>query len=278
MHKIGVTTNSFHHQLLSGELTFEQLIKWISLCSLQWLEVRDVGCALNMDDLHIIEKMASSEGLEAHLAWDGTDMCYQFNRGDWIKQLDKAALFGGGRYSRVTISPASVNRDAGGYSHEDFKKIMDNLSFIMEESSKRGVRIVLENSFERITPHTGFSGICDVLKINPSVQLCLDYSNFMNKDQVRVRLLEADIHAFLDQYSHRVPYVHIKSTVDNKLIDWFAPSGDIDFARLVKKLDYTEYWCIELPAQDDMEELKKRIVDVKEFLSNAMNDIEEIKG
>lgn len=266
--KIGFTTKSFEYFLKTEKIEYSDILSWAETGPYRWVEVRDGDLSISTSRIKEIGQLASDRGMEAHLAWDGTDLGDRFDLDQWRRQLDKARLFGSDRYSRVTIAPALVDRTTAGYAERDFAMVIDNCRLVVTEAIQRNVCLVFENSFEALVPRDEFMGIQEVLRTMPDVQLCLDYSNLLSKTQLENPLDERQILDFVSSNTTRIPYVHLKSTRNNELIPWFESSGDVSVPELLTSLTESEYLCIELPVQEDLNVLQKRIAEAADFLAD----------
>ncbi|NQT59867.1 MAG: TIM barrel protein [Bacteroidetes bacterium] len=184
---IGITTNSFSSSIQSEEIKYTKILQWASTHGFNWVEIRDSKSDFKYDAVKELNTLAVNLGIEAHLAWDNTDLGSEFSLDKWKQQMEKASIFEGPRFSRVTISPSAVDWDNSGYCISDFKQILSNTQTILELAEENDLRLVFENSFETLVPEGDYFGIDEFMSKVEQAELCLDYSNLLNKEQVSQR-------------------------------------------------------------------------------------------
>ena len=268
---MGVTTNSFSPSLEKGEIDYNEIMQWAVEAGFSWIEIRDSKADFSLDMVRDLGVLADKLGMEANLAWDNTDIGRKFELDVWKKQLEKASVFKGQRFSRVTLSPSSVDLANSGYSQAAFKEILKNVEIVLLLAKEKGVRLVFENSFESLTSAVGYIGINKfMIKVGNS-NLCFDFSNLLLTEQASLRPSPSQIYSFINIYKDRIPYVHFKTTYKNSLLDFFEGEADLSVTSVVKELKAGTYLCVELPAQGNLDLLKERILSAKDYIEGVFN-------
>lgn len=268
---IGLTTNSFFPSLQSEEIDYNEILQWAVEAGFTWIEIRDPKACFNLDMVRNLGILADELGIEANLAWDNTDLGSDFDLNVWKGQLEKASVFKGQRFSRVTLSPSLVDTTNSGYNHVDFQQIVTNVETVLKLAKEKGVRIVLENSLESLTAAGDYIGIDEFMIKAGNSDLCLDFSNLLITENVSLRPSVSQIYSFVDLYKNRIPYVHFKSTINNQLLDYFKSEADLSVPELLRLLKNGTYLCVELPPQRNPDQLKERILSAKNKLEGVFN-------
>lgn len=255
---IGFTTQTFIECIHLKQINELKLLDFAKDNGFNWIEIRDKSFHITDE---ILKSFAEEKELRVHYAFDG----YTLEADNYLEIFEKiakrAAIFGEGTFSRVIISNKLKDIDREHiYCTDDFNMLKERIENVIEIANKYKVIFAFENVFESVR---GYSQLFDSI---PNMDITLDTANFLVQDSEKIE----EINEFCEKYKERIKYIHIKSTVNNKLQNNLVLDGDFNWGSFIN--DSNKWYCIELPAESDIQICKNKVVNAIEMIIAYCND------
>ena len=267
---LGLTTKTFMKLIDKKVISHEEILQWAADKGFKWIEVRDNDAGMDKARLEGLLSLAKEHGLRLHYAWDGGDLLTEEDEILFRKGIMNAAVFGSGTCSRITLSVNSfkVGNFKRGYSKEEFDRLCNVILRYEKIAAEHYITIVYENAYESVEGDgKTFFGMRELMNAVPGMKITFDPGNFMNKEQVKTTYRWAEVRDFYMEFKSRIPYIHLKSTKNNVLIEKLAIDGDIDYSILFENSSPIDLFCIELPGIEDLEQCKANIEEAYSLIT-----------
>ena len=256
---LGVTTQTFKAVLETGACKEADILKWAAGAGFSWVEVRDFDGSMSVGSLVALRDLSLDLGIRIHYAWDGADL-YLDGEESYLRGLKRAAVFGEGTCSRITIAASYLaSREKAGYPVEVFDILRKRIEHIIRAAAREGIVPVFENSYEPMVSEGYHSGFADFFSI-PGFMMTLDAANFLNIAQARRSCSADEVLSFIRAYRDKIPYVHLKSTVAGVLCDILTGEADLAAREILDEALAARWACLELPTGGDWTSMTGRLL------------------
>lgn len=250
---IGITTNSFAPALKQGQITLEDLLKYFAEKGFSWVELRDQDGNMTAQQCEAVRSYAQELGLSVHYAWNNVDIIredLQF----FEARMACAAVFGSGRFCRIAIAPELL-KGKYGYSEADLELVVPQLEKLIGVADKYGVTLCFENALEPIMGSADAWGMEKLYGIIPNLHSTLDAANFTYQVKDN-QITTEDLLGYYERNRERIPYYHMKTSRQRKeAAPYLENDGDFTLARLLGAFDRKTMICLELPPQQNLEDI-----------------------
>jgi Sugar phosphate isomerases/epimerases len=273
---LGFTTQTFMKLIETNAMSTGEALKWAAACGFSWVEVRDPFIGFSKKYISDLIGLGDSLGLKLHYAWDTCNLLDAGNADILEKGLNNAAVFGEGTFSRVTIAYQNIIDIPWklGYTKEEFDKLRIAIKKCIHMADAKGIKIVFENGGEPLYgDQAGYYGIGELLDEIPDMKLAFDPANLLNKQETRAVPRWDEVIEFSCKFKDQIPYMHVKATKDNILLDNLILDGDIDYHGLMGCVRDGTMICLELPSISDKELCMKNVLDAMHLLSKMPEEL-----
>ena len=165
-----------------------------------------------------------------------------------------AGVFGSGRFCRIAIAPELL-KGKYGYSETDMELVIPQLKKLIEVADKYEVTLCFENALEPIAGSADAWGMEKLYAQVPNMHSTLDAANFTYqvKDS---QITTEDLLGYYERNRERIPYYHMKTARQRKeAAPYLENDGDFTLARLLNAFDKQMMVCLELPPQQNLEDV-----------------------
>jgi len=266
---LGFTSKTFAKVMREGSVSLAGILTWAAAHGFGWVEIRDPMAGMEEKQLRELDASCDQMGLGVHYAWDGSDLLSPSDEELFDRGARNAARFRTARYARITIAGNVFKTEPSrkGLTREEIRRISQRVAAYARAAEGFGITPVYENSYEPLNGDgQSYYGIVELLQSAEEMSLTFDPANFLNLKSPRQAPSLDALGEFYRQFSHRIPYVHLKSVGDGGFLPTLKiqDGGEADCIHLMWQ--QTKLLCIELPETDDVEEGKRNILDARDRL------------
>jgi sugar phosphate isomerase/epimerase len=266
---LGFTSKTFAKVMKERSVSLPGILTWAAAQGFGWVEIRDPMAEMEEKQLRELDAACDQMGLGVHYAWDGTDLLSPSDEELFKRGLRNASRFRTARYARVTIAGNVLKADPTrkGYSREEIRRISQRIAAYGHAAESSGITPVYENSYEPLNGDgQSFYGIVELLQSAKEMSLTFDPANFLNLKSPRQAPSLDTLVEFYRQFSHRIPYVHLKSVGNDGLLPTLRIQDGLEADYIHLMWQQTKLLCIELPETDDVEKGKRDVLDARDRL------------
>lgn len=267
--KIGFTTQNFLQPLPVSLKNAKKLVDWASDQGFAWIEYRDPGAKLTLNECKQLAAYAKGKKLEVSYAAQVGILDPTF----WeifYRGVANAAVFEGPKTFRTLIAGAEFDPDPKktAWNLNQLFKLVKKANMAANIAKSKGVQYVGENSTAALKGDgiNSFGTTEFFANVNSNMGWQMDTANFFAGIRVLPRPEEAQ--AFLERNIGKLFYVHVKSSSkEHKSTDILEENElpfDVIFALLSK--NKVNYLALELNQKPKLEDCQSNLMKSIEFL------------
>jgi sugar phosphate isomerase/epimerase len=211
--KIGFTTANFLRVLPVTLENSKKLVDVASDLGFSWIELRDPGAVLTLDECRQLADYARGKKIEIGYAMAAGLMDANFWE-IYSRGLSNAAVFDGPRTARASCGGNEFNLDPKktAWTLKELFTLVTTADKAANQAKTLGLRYATENANEVIKGDgiTSFGFTEFLANVNPNVGLQFDTGNFHCVSRVWTK--PEDARAFFEKYIGKLAYTHLKAS------------------------------------------------------------------